>query len=306
MIRIKKRNKIIAILSGSFLLISGVGLLLISASWMQSIIFKKFTQNFQESINQKIAFERVNLSWNGKFELKGLFIEDHHKDTLVYIQKIETSFQDFKKLQNNDFNFSFIEASGVHLNIKKYAKERVHSLRVFAQKLEKEIQKQNKSIVKVGNVNFVKGKFNYTDFNTKNKPIQVDSLNIFGKNINFISDSLTLQLKNLKGSIKSPFQEDIETNAKLIYYPGNLELEKWKLISGESKLIGTLQLFGADNSFQNFNSKGEFDLVIDESIIDPKRIDPNSLFLNDSESLCLQLNARGNFNDFTQHHWKVF
>ena len=273
-------------------------MLLLSTSWVQSVIFKKFTQNFQESINQEIAFERISLNWNGKFELKGLFIEDHHKDTLVYVQKIETSFQDFKKLQNNDFNFSYIEASGVHLNIKKYTKEKVHSLRVFAQKLQEEIQKQNKSIVKVGKVNFAKGKFNYTDLNSKRKPIQVDSLNIFGQNINFTSDSLTIQLKNLKGSIKSPFQEDIETAAELIYYPGNLELEKWKLISGESKLIGTLKLFGADNSFQNFNSKGEFDLAIDESIIDPKRIDPNFLFLNDSESLCLQLNARGNFNDF--------
>ena len=265
---------------------------------MQSIIFKKFTQNFQESINQEIAFERIRLNWNGKFELKGLFIEDHHKDTLVYIQKIETSFQDFKKLQNNDFNFNHIKASGVYLNIKKYTKEKVHSLRVFSQKLQKEIQKQNNSVVKVGNVNFVKGKFNYTDLNTKNKPIQVDSLNIFGQNINFTSDTLTLQLKNLKGSIKSPIQDDIETTAELIYYPGNLELENWKLISGESKLIGALKLFGADNSFQNFNSKGEFDLAIYQSKIDPKRIDPNSMFLNDSESLSLQLNARGNFNDF--------
>ena len=298
MIRIKKRNKIIAILSGSFFLIFGVGLLLLSTSWAQSIIFKKFTENIQESINQEIAFERISLNWNGKFELKGLFIEDHHKDTLVYVQKIETSFQNFKKLQNNDFDFSNIEASGVYFNIKKYTKEKVHSLRVFIQKLKKEIQKKNKAIVRVGKVNFVKGKFNYTDLNSNRRPIQVDSFNVFAQNINFTSDSLKLQLKNFKGSIKSPFQEDIETTAELIYYPGNLQLEKWKLISGESKLIGTLQLFGADNSFQNFNSQGEFDLVIDESIIDPKRIDPNSLFLNDSESLSFQLNARGNFNDF--------
>ena len=52
-------------------------------------------------------------------------------------------------------------------------------------------------------------------------------------------------------------------------------------------MIGALQLFGSDNSFRNFNSQGEFDLVIDESTIDPKQIDPNSLFLNDSEFLSL-------------------
>jgi len=273
-------------------------LLLLSTSWAQSIIFKKFTQNIQESINQEIAFEQISLNWNGKFELKGLFIQDHHKDTLVYVQKIETSFQDFKKLQNNDFDFSNIEASGVYFNIKKYTKEKVHSLRVFIQKLKKEIQKRNKAIVRVGKVIFVKGKFNYTDLNSNRKPIQVDSLNVFAQNINFTSDTLTLQLKNFKGSIKSPFKEEIETAAELIYYPGNFQLEKWELISGESKLIGALQLFGKDNSFRNFNTQGEFDLVIDESIIDAKRIDPNFLFLNDSEFLSLQLNARGNFNDF--------
>ena len=211
---------------------------MLSNSWVQSSILKKFVQNFQETTNQEIAFEKISLQWNGRFELTGLFIEDHHNDTLAYVHKIETSFHDLKKLQKNDFNFKHIEASGVYLNIKKYPKEKIHSLKVFVKKLQQENQKQSKSILKVSEVNFVKAKFNYTDLNTKRKPIQVDSLNVFAQNLNFTSDRLTLQLKNLKGSVNSPFREDLETTAELIYYPGNIRLERWKLISGESRLIG--------------------------------------------------------------------
>ena len=73
----------------------------------------KFLKDFEETTNQEITFEQINLKWDGSFELTGLLIADHHNDTLTFIQKIETSFKDLKKLQKNDFNLKYIEASGV-------------------------------------------------------------------------------------------------------------------------------------------------------------------------------------------------
>ena len=119
MIHIKKRNKIIAILLGSILLIFGIGLLLISTSWVQSGILKQFTQTFEEATNQEISFDNIRLQWNGKLELTGIFIGDHHQDTLAFIQKIQTSFQDFKKLQQNDFlcNFFYLYLNKFKFNL---------------------------------------------------------------------------------------------------------------------------------------------------------------------------------------------
>ncbi|MDA7777777.1 translocation/assembly module TamB [Flavobacteriaceae bacterium] len=278
---------------------------MISTSWVQSGILKKFVQDFQETTSQEITFERIRLQWNGNFELTGLFIRDHHSDTLAYIQKIQTSFQDFKKLQKSDFDFKRIEASGVYLNIKKYPEEEVHSLKILIQKLQQESQSRNKYIFNVGEVDFTQTKFNYTDLNTNRKPIQIDSLDVFAQNLNFTSDSLTLQLKSLKGSLNAPFQEEFETAASVIYYPGNLQLSDWELISRKNKLNGSLQLSGANKSFRNFNDQGTFELVIEKSSLDPKRIDPEKLYLNDFDSLGLQVNASGSINNFSVRDIKL-
>ena len=151
-----------------------------------------------------------------------IFIGDHHQDTLAFIQKIESSFKDFKKLQQIDFDFSLLEASGVYLNIKKYPNEEVHSLKVLVQKLRKESKNRNKPILNVSEVDFVNTKFNYTDLNSEEKLIQVDSLNIKAQNFNFTADSLLQELNTLKGYLVSPVIEQFSTSAKVFYRPGML------------------------------------------------------------------------------------
>ena len=265
----------------------------------------KFLKDFEETTNQEITFEQINLKWDGSFELTGLLIADHHNDTLTFIQKIETSFKDLKKLQKNDFNFNYIEASGVYLNIKKYPKEEEHSLKVLIEKLKQESLNQNNSFLKVDQLDFTNTKFNYTDLNSLKKPIQVDSLNIYAQNLSFHSDTLTLMLNNLKGILKTPFQEQIETTAMLTYMPGSLKLENWKLISGNNKIEGALKLLGPNNSFRDFNNKGKFELVVNESNLDPKRLDPKSSFLINSSPLELQTNITGSFNNFKFKYIKL-
>ena len=284
---------------GSILLTFGVGLILISTSWVQSGILKKFVDDFQETTNQDISFERIRLQWNGKFELTGLFIGDHHKDTLAYIEKIETSFHDFNKLQKNDFEFKRIEASGVYVNIKKYKEEKEHSLKVLVQKLKRESINRNKSILTVDEIDLHNTKFSYTDLNKERKPIQADSLTVFAQNLNFNADSLSLRLNDLKGSLISPFNENIETAATMIYRPGSLWLEEWKLLSGSTEVVGSLKLQGSNDSFRNFNEQGKFELVVKQSSLDPKRVDPKAIFFKDSDPVSIQLNLKGGVNDFS-------
>ena len=280
-------------------------MILISNSWVQSGILKKYTENFKETTNQEITFDRIRLQWNGKLELTGVFIGDHHQDTLAFIQKIETSFQDFKKLQKNDFSLNRIQASGVFLNIKKYPKEEVHSLKVLFQKLQRESENRNKPMLSVEVVDLSKTKFNYIDLNIEQKPIFLDSLDVFAQNFNFIADSITFQLDDLKGYITSPFKRQIQTAASVIYHPGSLMLDNLKLNSFNNELIGSLKLSGANESFRDFNNKGKFELIVEYGRIDPKLIDKNSLFFGDKEPLVAQFSAKGSSNNFSVQNIKL-
>lgn len=283
---------------GSILLIFGIGLILISTSWVQSGILKQFTQNFEEATNQKITFDNIRLQWNGKLVVTGIFIGDHHSDTLAFVQKIQTSFQDFKKLQQNDFNLDRLDITGVYLNIKKYTDEEVHSLKVLVDKLKRENESRNKAILNVGQVDLSKAKFSYNDLNTGRKPILVDSMDISAEYLNFRADSLTLQLNTLEGKLQSPFQKQIKTNAAVVYSPGSLLLEEWSLSFDKSRLNGALNLKGEGNSFRNFNDKGQFELNLESSLIDPSILGDFPLLSADSSLISAKLIAQGDFDTF--------
>ena len=283
---------------GSILLIFGIGLILISTSWVQSGILKQFTQNFEEATNQKITFDNIRLQWNGKLVVTGIFIGDHHSDTLAFVQKIQTSFQDFKKLQQNDFNLDRLDITGVYLNIKKYTDEEVHSLKVLVDKLKRENESRNKAILNVGQVDLSKAKFSYNDLNTGRNPILVDSMDISAEYLNFRADSLTLQLNTLEGKLQSPFQKQIKTNAAVVYSPGSLLLEEWSLSFDKSRLNGALNLKGEGNSFRNFNDKGQFELNLESSLIDPSILGDFPLLSADSSLISAKLIAQGDFDTF--------
>ena len=283
---------------GSILLIFGIGLLLISTSWVQSGILKQFTQTFEEATNQEITFDNIRLQWNGKLELTGIFIGDHHRDTLAFIQKIQTSFQDFKKLQQNDFNLDRLDITGVYFNIKKYTNEEVHSLKVLVDKLKRENESRNKAILNVGQVDLSKAKFSYNDLNTGRKPILVDSLDISAEYLNFTADSLTLQLNTLEGKLQSPFQKQIKTNAAVVYSPGSLHLEEWSLSFDKSRINGALSLKGEGNSFRNFNDRGHFELNLERSLIDPSLLGNSPLLSADSSLISAKLKAQGDLDAF--------
>ncbi|MGB2514000.1 MAG: hypothetical protein ACPIAA_03705, partial [Flavobacteriaceae bacterium] len=74
MIRIKKRNKILAIVFGSFILLLGIGIALLSSASIQSGILNRFTQNFKSLTNQELKIERISLQWNGNLELNNILI----------------------------------------------------------------------------------------------------------------------------------------------------------------------------------------------------------------------------------------
>ena len=152
MIRIKKRNKILAIVFGSVILLLGIGIALISSASIQSRILNQFTQNFKSLTNQELNIERISLQWNGNLELNNILIGDHHQDTLVFISNIQTSLTDFNKLRQNDFNLSQLFAEKVFLNIKKYPGEQTHSLNLLIQKIKKNQKSPTQSLIKISEI----------------------------------------------------------------------------------------------------------------------------------------------------------
>ena len=104
---------------------------LISTSYVQTRIVKQLAQNFTKTTNQQMTFENLRLSWDGRLEFNNFYLEDHHKDTLLYVKVLETSLFDFKNLNKNYFKISELTAKGLFFNLKKYKGETTHSLTIL-------------------------------------------------------------------------------------------------------------------------------------------------------------------------------
>ncbi|MGK0175407.1 MAG: hypothetical protein ACI9AT_001794, partial [Ulvibacter sp.] len=68
---------------------------------VQTKIAKKVTMYLNESYGTEINIERLGLNWKGQVDIREVYIADHHKDTLIYAQEVQTDVLNFRNILNN-------------------------------------------------------------------------------------------------------------------------------------------------------------------------------------------------------------
>ena len=77
-----------------------------------------------EDFGTDISIDQVAISPFGGVKFKKVLIRDHHKDTLIYADRIKTTILDGKKLVDGDLIFSDLLLDGLLFNLKTYKKEK--------------------------------------------------------------------------------------------------------------------------------------------------------------------------------------
>ena len=75
-----------------------------SIPFVQTKIGAYFTEKINEDFGTNIVIEKVDFSFIGSVNLKGVKIKDHHQDTLIYVSKLRTSLVNFKRILDNQVN----------------------------------------------------------------------------------------------------------------------------------------------------------------------------------------------------------
>ena len=297
MIEIKKKYKLFLILLGGLFFICVLSIGLISTSFFQNKVILKLSKKFTESTNQKVFIEGINLNWNGSIEFKNFYLEDHHKDTLIYIQSLNTSLINLKNIKNRNFEFSDFVAEGLYLNLKKYNGEKTHSLKILLEKLKN--KNNSKSLLKINKMLIDKLTFFYVDENNvKSKPLKFNNLKIGAENFNLKNDEFIVTIKNLDGFIHSPFHKTIKGSAFVKYKPGFIKLDKLKASSGKNNLEGNLIIKGKNNSLRDFMSNVNISMKILSSKLDIASFNFKNNKFQDIPLTDLTFNLDGTLEDF--------
>ena len=87
---------------------------------MQTRLAKTLTNSLKESYNTNLHISRVDLSFLGAVQLKGIELRDHHNDTLIFVKNLSTSLLNAKKIIDNKVNLGSASLDGVDFHLKTY------------------------------------------------------------------------------------------------------------------------------------------------------------------------------------------
>lgn len=126
-----KKKIIIAIAALLLLFVTGLGLL--THHKVRSKVVRYWAKSFSEKYGVKLDLNQLDISWRS-VHVKGIYIEDHHQDTLLYIGSLKCNLFDWYQVTNNPAKLSGVSLDKAVFHLKKYPKEKMTNLDIWIKK----------------------------------------------------------------------------------------------------------------------------------------------------------------------------
>lgn len=215
-----------------------------------------------------ITVEKVAINPFGGVKLKGVLVRDHHKDTLVHFNRINTSIISYKKLYEKGHPyFGDLQADGLNLKIKQYKGEKDTNLDRFVAAFDDGKKSSGKFRLKINSIALQNSRFRYIDENLKT-PRLLDFTNLNGqlddffvKGANVYAYVYKMSFKDHRGLVMKNLTSDFTYTKK------NILLNELELETENSSFKGKTELRYDRKDFKDFNNKVVFDLDIKEGKI---------------------------------------
>ena len=158
---------------------------ILSFSTVQTGLAKLVTKRVNSNYGTAIDIQKLDLSSIRNVKLKNILIKDHHGDTLIAVESLETSILNYRNLISSELNFGDIYLDNGAFILRTYKGEELNNLSVFVNKFKRETTK-DRSTFKLYSSAIIVEKIDFTLFNENRRegPI-VYYKNIYGDFDNF-------------------------------------------------------------------------------------------------------------------------
>ena len=170
-----------------------VSVALLSLPAVQTKIAKIVTNKLNKTYNTNIMVSKVDLSYLGNVSLKGVQIDDHHNDTLIYVNQLTTSVFSYKNILDNKLEFGEIDVEGLQMYMKTYRGEENDNLSIFIDKFDDgdDTPSETPFLLTSSKLNIDNGNFYLFDENKQEDAI------VYYKKITGIVDNFNNTVKDL-------------------------------------------------------------------------------------------------------------
>jgi virulence-associated protein VapD len=269
----------------------------LTTPFVQTKIAQYFVRSLNKDFKTDIAIDGVAVSIFGGVKFKKVLILDHHKDTLIYANRIKTTILEGKKLLDGDLVFGDLRLDGLIFNLKTYKNEKFSNIDKFIAAFETGKKSKKHFLLKSSKLHVYNGHFILTDEN-RATPVSVnfsklnasvDDFQLYGSEVTTIINKMSfLDHRGL-------YVENL--SSKFSYSKKSIKLEDLDLLTRGSKVKGTVYLNYKIEDFSNFTDKVQFNIKLDTASIASNDIRFFYKELGKNQHFFTKANIKGTLND---------
>lgn len=236
-----------------------VGSLILSLPVVQTRLAKYATESLNEEFGTNISIDRLSLSlFTLNTDLKGIYVEDHHRDTLAYIQKLSTSILNLGNMVNGKMEFGDIELDGVMFHLKTYKGEGDTNLDVFVDKLDDGQPRAPGTppfFMSSDEIQISEGHFRLVDENLeKEETLNFTNLEIEANDFQILGPEVTLKIRQLALDSKRGIHLN-QLSTDFTYTKQQMRFDSLRIRTEQSNLKGDLVFSYNREDFSEFVDK---------------------------------------------------
>src|SRR5690606_30453994 len=177
----------------------------LSLPFVQTNLAKRATNFLNQTYSTNINIDEIHfIPFWGDVSIKGVYVEDYKKDTLIYINKLNTSIVNIRNLVSGDLEFGDISVDKLLFNMKTYKGEADTNLNVFVEKLDEgEGNPENPFLMTSTHISVKDSEYRLIDENKENPVILgLENLNIESDDFLILGPDVSLKVRDLNFTSK--------------------------------------------------------------------------------------------------------
>ncbi|HSP11217.1 MAG TPA: translocation/assembly module TamB domain-containing protein [Salegentibacter sp.] len=274
-------------------------LIIFSIPAVQTSVAGRITKSLKENSDVNVSVERVSLGYFGKVKLNGIFVEDHHADTLMHARQLRTSILSLSNIIGGNPSLGFTQLDGFSLKMKKYENEDKDNLAIFLDKLKKEPTGDSTVFrMDVSTVEVLNGHFSFIDENLDNPEIIVlDQVSLLTNDFEIEGDRISTEITNIRGNEKRGLSIN-HLSTDLTYSPTGMSLDDLIIQTPHSLIKADLKLDYVLNDFSDFTNKVQINGDFQETVLSSTDLKIFHESFGDDQLLIFDTKFSGSLNDF--------
>ena len=280
--------------------------IVLSLPFVQTRLAHYGSDYLNKQFGTHIQIDKVAITIFGSVKLKGVVILDHHKDTLVSADRLQTNLlSNLESLGNTQLMFGTIRAEKLNFHMKTYKGEKTSNLDVFVKSFDNGKPGSGKFRLHTDDLFVSNGRFRLTNQNAVTarvldlKKLSGHLQDFYIKGSDVTADIQKLSLLDHRGL----FVDNLK--AKFTYSKTNIILDALELKTAESALTGAVKLTYGKDDMKDFVNRVKFDFKVNRATIATNEL---NYFYNEfgkNQKFYLSTTLTGPLNNFILQDLKL-